>query len=159
MFGRTKISRATRKWLIDLVKNSLKIGLLGLLFCAFYVAVYSGRPSPVPVSGTVTYNGVPLVNVNVICIGKGSATATGTTDSQGRFAQLTTNRPGDGAFPGDYSVGIAPVTPTPEANAPASYDTPPPPPFPVRYLSADTSHLTISVKPTGQNNFHLELKD
>lgn len=44
-----------------------------LLFCTFFVAVWSGGRTPVPVSGTVTYQGKPLANVNIVCLGKGSS--------------------------------------------------------------------------------------
>lgn len=143
---------------MEIGKSSLKIGLLGLLFCAFYVAVWSGGRSPVPVSGVVKYAGQPVANVNVIFIGKGNAVATGTTDEQGRFAFLTTISPRDGAFPGDYSVAIAPAAPPSTAET-ISYDAPPPPEFPSRYLSTETSPLRITVSATEPNWFQLELKD
>jgi hypothetical protein len=150
---------ATKKSLLETLKSTVTLGLLGLLFCAFFVAVWSGGPAPIPVSGTVTYQGKPLANFNVICIGKGGVTATGTTDTQGRFPSLTTNAPGDGAFPGAYSVAIAPVTTPSDPKSSASYEMPARPPFPIRYLSTETSPLTISVKPSGENTFHLELQD
>jgi hypothetical protein len=156
MSNSAKQSAAKRYW-IELGRRTATAVLLGVLFCAFYVAVCSGGPSPVAVSGVVLYNGQPVPNVNVVLIGKGNATATGTTDAQGRFARLTTNSLGDGAFPGRYSVGLAPVGPQPSEAAP--YQVPPPPPFPARYLSADTSQLFVVVEPTGTNNFVLELHD
>ena len=139
-------------------KSCMKIGLLGLLFCAFYVAVWSGGRTPVPVSGTVTYQGKPLAKVNVVCMGKGSSIATGTTDEKGQFANLTTVSPADGAFPGDYIVAIAPVSSSPRATA-ASYEVPLVTAFPSKYLSADTSPLRITVSATEPNRFRLVLED
>ena len=155
----TKASAAKKAAAIEFGKTALKFGFLGLLFCAFFVAVWSGGASPVPVSGLVTYNDKPLPNVNVIFMGKGSAIARGITDENGRFEYLTTKEPRDGAFPGDYAVAITPQTPDSNLSATTSYEVPSPPPFPSRYLSATTSRLTFSVVASGQNRFKLELKD
>jgi hypothetical protein len=144
-------------WL-DFGKSCMKIGLLGLLFCAFYIAVWSGGRTPVPVSGTVTYQGKPLANVNVVCMGKGDSIATGTTDEKGRFAFLTTVTPRDGAFPGVYTVAIAPVSGSTNTAA-VSYEAPAPTAFPRKYLSAETSPLRITVSATEPNRFRLELED
>jgi hypothetical protein len=67
-----------------------------------------GHPATAPVSGTVTYNGEPVVGAKVVFIPKegGSRNASGTTDSQGRY-QLTTFEKNDGAVPGAYSVSIS----------------------------------------------------
>ena len=143
---------------IEFGKSSMKVGFLGLLFCAFYVAVWSGGRSPVPVSGTVKYQGEPLPNVSVICMGKGNAIATGTTDEHGRFAFLTTETPRDGAFPGEYVVAIAPINNPPNA-ATISYDAPAAPGFPPKYLSTETSPLQVTVSATEPNQLHLELED
>jgi hypothetical protein len=139
-------------------KSCMKIGLLGLLFCAFYIAVWSGGRTPVPVSGTVTYQDKPLANVNVVCMGKGGAIATGTTDEKGRFAFLTTVSPRDGAFPGEYTVAIAPISSSPKPTA-VSYEVPAATTFPSKYLSADTSPLRITVSATEPNQIRLELED
>lgn len=154
-----KIKMARRRYWIEVGKRSARLSLLGVLFCAFYVAVCAGGPSPVAVSGVVVYQGQPVPNVNVILIGRGNATATGMTGADGRFANMTTNLLGDGAFPGHYTVGIAPINTGQDPNAPLTYQVPPPPPFPPKFLSADTSGLKVTVQPSGVNNFTLELKD
>ncbi len=111
------------------------------------------------VTGTVTYKGKPVANANVLCVGPGGITATGMTNELGQFAQLSTHQRGDGLVPGDYKVAITPPSTSSDANAPASYDAPPPPPFPAKYLAADTSELTITVTADGPRTFNLELKD
>ena len=153
-----KLNARTQAW-IEFAKACLKFGLLGILVCAFYVAVWSSGASPVPVSGEVRYKGRPVPNVTVVCMGKGNNVATGTTDQQGRFAFLTTKEPRDGAYPGVYSVSIAPISRVSDASTSTSYESPPPPPYPSRYLSSDTSPLTISVVADGVNRFELDLKD
>jgi hypothetical protein len=152
-----KASERRQKLRVEMGKYVLKVVLLGLLFCAFYVTLFSGGQPPVPVTGVVTYNDEPVANVNVICLGRRNAT--GTTDEQGRFSSLTTQSPDDGAFPGEYRVAITPATTPAEASDPSTYAPPTQPAFPARYLSAETSGLSITVEKSGTNHFHLQLKD
>lgn len=66
-----------------------------------------GKIRPLPVSGIVKLDGQPVQGAVVTFHpeqGSGRV-ASGTTDSEGRFA-LTTLESGDGAFPGDYKVTV-----------------------------------------------------
>lgn len=116
----------------------------------------------VPVSGTVTYKGKPVANVNVVFLGQAGAYAQGTTDAQGQFSQVT-SREGDGATPGDYTVTIAQKTEVQDEDAgPVTYDysvPTSPPPFPVKYLSADGSDVKVTIAKGAENKFQIELKD
>jgi hypothetical protein len=70
------------------------------------------------VTGKVTYNGAP-VDHGLICFISGDQAAgrscTGTIDKG--YYTLQTQEPGDGAFPGDYSVTVTSKTPDMEAAA------------------------------------------
>jgi len=127
-----------------------------------------GRPKTYPVSGTVTYNGEPVVDANLsfqLAIGSGNAFAK--TDSAGKY-ELMTFEHGDGAVPGDYRVSIT------------KYESPPPPParpsmagyvppprraaafsknlLPRKYSNAAHSGLTAKVV-AGRNTFDFVLAD
>jgi hypothetical protein len=64
-----------------------------------------------PVTGTVTYNGKPVVGATVAYVSKSveAPRCTGVTDTEGRFSLVTyvgANEILKGAAPGDYSVAI-----------------------------------------------------
>jgi hypothetical protein len=130
------------------------IGSLALL------VILSGcGESKVPVSGTVRYQDQPLADVNVVMIRTDGKVATATTDSSGSFANVTTETPEDGALPGQYKVGITPVsTISDQPMSGADYDAPTKPRFPVKYLSSETSELTVTVEP-GMGPVQLNLTD
>jgi hypothetical protein len=121
-----------------------------------------GNPGVAPtaeVTGTVTYKGAPLENVNVVFTPANGRPATGTTDAEGKFS-LSTFAADDGAVPGEHTVTIA-EGPT---------DTPPPMPgmpgygetksrFPARYSDPAKSGLTATVKEGEANQFKFELTD
>lgn len=119
-----------------------------------------GGPGPVPVKGTVTFNGKPVANVNVVLIGSDGKRANGITDASGNFSQLTTIKEGDGAVPGEYTVVITPKTdvnqePTkaddyavPDASKQA---------FPPKYSDVTLSGLKVTVT-GGANDLKVDLK-
>lgn len=127
-------------------------------------AALAGCGSPtVPVTGTITYKSQPVADANIVFTptsgGAGATTgkiATGRTDALGKFA-LTTEKPGDGALPGEYTVSITPGLPPPDEEN-YDYSEEPPPPFPMRYTSSTSSDLRATVK-AGSNDFPFELKD
>src|SRR6476659_1477635 len=86
-------------------------GLFRIVFCGLVLAaVGCGRgPAPpklAPVSGVVTYKGVPVRDAYVKFIKDGSPlVAGGFTDDTGRF-KLTSNVEGDGASVGENKVTI-----------------------------------------------------
>jgi len=63
----------------------------------------------VAAEGVVTFNGAPVEGASVLfapkSIGTEAASATATTDKDGKF-KLTTLDPGDGVYPGEYYVTV-----------------------------------------------------
>ena len=117
----------------------------------------SGRPDTVPVSGTVLYQGQPVVHASVMFIPEGSRAAAAKTDEQGRFSLLTF-APGDGGVLGEHTVVIGkyrqapggdPDSPYPETVAV----------LPEKYGSPLTSPLRATVTAEGPNDFRFELTD
>lgn len=77
--------------------------VVGLVVCGFGC----GGAKPIPVHGTVTVDGKPLADAGVsfIPVGGKGRPAFGGTDAAGKY-RMTTESPGDGAFPGEYTVTI-----------------------------------------------------
>jgi hypothetical protein len=76
--------------------------------CAVLLGAMTGCGTRlVPVSGTVTLDDKPLANATVMFIHEdpGGRDAHGITNDKGAFT-LTTQRPGDGAFPGSYKITV-----------------------------------------------------
>jgi hypothetical protein len=121
-----------------------------------------GKPGASPtskVTGTVTYQGAPLANVNVNFTPDEGRPGTGTTDAQGRYT-ISTFAPNDGAVPGRHRVTITPggdSSPMPESAEEAARD--PVVPFPVKYARADQSDLTAQVEAGKANQFDFNLTD
>ena len=118
------------------------------------------------VSGTVTYEGKPVPNVNVIFTPKGGSGRPGTavTDANGKFASATTYEPGDGVIPGSHTVTLAVIGNTTGDSTDvgeSAYDTEASTaalPFPAKYLNTVESGLTVDVNSSGQN-LDIALKD
>jgi hypothetical protein len=78
------------------------LGLFATLGCGG-----SDFPDPIPVSGTVSYQGKPVEGAKVTFLSRsGGRSASGTTDATGAYA-LTTFNTDDGAIPDEYTVTIA----------------------------------------------------
>jgi hypothetical protein len=121
-----------------------------------------GKPSPEPVSGTITYNGEPVVNANVIFTPKTAEgeVARGQTDDQGKVTQVSTASPGDGVRPGEYAVSLTPLAPASSSGDEIDYAAAPQkPPFPEKYMDPSVTDLRVTVAPGSDNQFNLELKD
>lgn len=88
-----------RSWLLLAVCLSLMVGCSG-----------PEGPETVPVSGTVTFNGEPLVGASVVFAPKEGAArnASGTTDDQGKY-QLSMFGENDGSVIGPHTVSISMV--------------------------------------------------
>ena len=120
------------------------------------------------VSGTVTYQGKPVVGEIQFAPENASGdarAASGKLDSSGRY-YLTTVESGDGAKPGKYLVTViskGPDKPVPEKqkrlmmeeDAKGNGD----PLIPKKYLDPLTSGLTAEVHPSRGNIFNFDLKD
>ncbi|WP_254513780.1 carboxypeptidase-like regulatory domain-containing protein [Anatilimnocola floriformis] len=122
---------------------------LALLLCAFAV---TGCGSGLgDVTGTVTLEGQPLPNVNVMFENTQKNTrATGTTDAAGKY-RLSTNAKDDGATLGDCKIAVNQPGPADSSKGEG------PRIFPVRYERADSSGFTYTVK-AGKNTYDMDLK-
>jgi hypothetical protein len=114
----------------------------------------SGGLKTAPVAGKVTFKGKPVPNGTVMFVpGEGPA-ATGEIDKDGNY-RLSTYGNGDGAVLGNHKVSITALaeigTALPEQRNPT-----PPSLLPAKYLSHETSGLTIEVK-DGNNDVNFEL--
>ena len=78
-----------------------------LVILAFLILITGCARSPLPVQGTLTVDGRPLANANVIFVpdDPDGKSATGTTDASGAF-RLTTFKLHDGAMRGSYKVTV-----------------------------------------------------
>ena len=121
----------------------------------------------VPVSGILSYQGRPLEHyvISFVPITEGAGSAIGTTDASGRFT-LSTNKPNDGAAPGNYRVGVV------YAGPPNTNDTPgaesqiedpkllpkSPTPIPTKFNNPEKSEVTQEVPAGGLTDLKLDLK-
>lgn len=134
---------------------------LALLSCSLTGCGSSRKtPDTYPVTGTVTYRGSPLPEVNVIFHPDKGRQAMGTTGPDGRFS-LSTFKSGDGAVPGHHRVAVtSAATSGPMPGSPEYRQAKPGPlPFPLRYRDPARSGLEATVGPDGENDFTFELVD
>jgi hypothetical protein len=135
--------------------NSPAVGLLSLAGCG-----QDAGPQAYPVHGQVFYNGRPVANAQVTFhpVGDAGRTAVrpvGKVDVDGRFT-LTSFKHGDGAPAGEYRVTVVwylatPTRPGGDETVSANY-------LPQKYASAETSHLTATVTPGGNDLKPFDLK-
>jgi len=72
-----------------------------------------GGPKPNPVKGSVTLDGQLVDNAHVVFTPvEGNKVASGVTGADGTF-ELTTDKQGDGAVPGEYKVTVTYTDPIP----------------------------------------------
>src|SRR5262249_45178846 len=130
------------QFLACLVRNRFPLGLLILLPLFAVGCTKSGVGKVVPVSGKVTFNGVPLTGGNVSCmpeesVGTGTPpkyTPSGLIKEDGSY-ELTTDTK-KGAPPGKYRVAVNTSFPGAQGN---------PVPIPPRYTNAASSDLRVEV--------------
>lgn len=124
----------------------------------------SDGPDLAKVGGTVTYQGKPLPNAQVLFLPDtpGAPSANGTTDKNGYY-QLTTRTPGDGALVGKHRVTVTARGPdkvipgnTTTSGMPGNDVEPGDPLIPQKYFIADTSGLNGEVK-SGKNTIDFDL--
>jgi hypothetical protein len=118
----------------------------------------------VPVAGTVTFEGKPLVRYLVTFHPTaGGRAAGGITDEQGHFV-LGTNEEGDGASPGLSKVTVIWAGPPPEEPGKETvYDNPqaapkPPVAIPERYHDPATTDVEQMVPEDGAGDLTIDLK-
>src|SRR5688572_30483148 len=94
-------------WGEGLSRKWTRLFSLVTLVMTFTACNLDSRPPRAPVTGTVTYRGLPLANAHVSFIPAttGQQIATGVTNEQGKFT-LTTLDLNDGAFVGSHKVQI-----------------------------------------------------
>ena len=129
-----------------------------------------GRPSRVPVTGTVTYEGQPVKEGKIIFEVAGARSAEGKI-VDGKIVDVFTFEPGDGgAIPGHakaavFATGAAPAatpaaTPAdPGAAGPVSMDymSSGASLIPARYNNPATSQLEYEIRADGPNDFEVKL--
>jgi len=111
------------------------------------------RSDTVPAGGTVTLDGQPAENAEVIFMPKKGRVASGVTDASGRFS-LSTNKDGDGAVLGEHAVVVGEYYPP---GKPPPMSGGPPPRFPQKYTDAVQSPLRVTVERGKTNDFKFEL--
>lgn len=133
----------------------MKNGIAFLLFVCLALCLSVGCNSKtVTVSGTVTFDGEPGQNINVLFQGKGSdapETALGKTNAQGQYSLslLSSNR--SGAEPGEYVVYISWVDPNANPNPIEGVSVDTPCPYKIPAL-ATSGRLNFTVPEGGTRN-------
>jgi len=127
-----------------------------ILAAAVLAAVFAGcgQSETVPVTGTVLLNGQPATEAEVLFTPSKGRMASGQTDAAGKFT-LSTNKPGDGAVPGDHKVTV--VQYYPPGKAPPMGGGPPPR-FPAIYAETSQTPLQAKVERGAKNDFTFEMK-
>ncbi len=157
---------------MKLLKNSMvwRIALLSLL-CSVAVGCGSSGPETSPVSGKVTYKDGSPVPGGTIVFSKDNMEVTGAIKPEDGTYTLTTAKEGDGAPPGDYQVYFRQPNEA-SGGEPAGDGTALPGEaplgepakiiekklFPQKYLAADTSGLTYTVKDGANENVNFPVE-
>ncbi len=112
----------------------------------------------IPVNGTVTLDGKPLVDAAVgFHADAGGVPAVGTTDAEGKFT-LSTQKPGDGATPGQNAVTVSKQSNlNPDAVVEEGEIVKMKNESPLKYFSPKTTDIKIDVQ-RGMEPVMIELK-
>jgi hypothetical protein len=130
--------------------------MLRLLFGAVLLGTLTGcgQSETVPVTGTVMLNGQPAANADVLFTPTKGRLASGSTDAAGRFT-LSTNKPNDGAVPGDHKVTV--VEYYPPGKPPPMTATGAPSRFPAIYADVSQTPLKAKVERGKPNDFTFDI--
>ena len=104
----------------------------------------------VPVTGTVTLDGLPLEGAKVVFRPVQGRLSAGTTDAEGRYTLRYTDEKA-GALPGEHAVQIATVADDEESSAPPREK------LPARYNLTSELRATVSAA-SPQHDFSLDSK-
>jgi hypothetical protein len=122
------------------------------------------RPATVPAKGMITYKDQPLSEAVLVFYPTApqGIGASALTDKDGNF-DIKTFPPTSGIVPGSYTVSVMKVE-DPKGTVPPSSDAPVAEikqvsVIPVKYNTPAKSGLTVEVKPDGNDNILLQLKD
>jgi len=112
-----------------------------------------GRQTPetAPVTGTVTLNGKPLAEGNLVFHPPQGRPAYGQI-RKGEILDVFTTLPGDGAPIGSYPVTVHPA-PSRDMYAQRPLE------IPARYAKADESGIVADVRPRQDNRLEIRLRD
>ena len=130
-----------------------------VLLSLFLTGCGDGKPRPVPVSGTIQFQGQPLAQGDVIFVPAtrdAGQMARGTISADGSY-ELSTPNLGHGALPGDYKVTVFShdgMREIPGMVAPAVG----PSLIPIRFNDASTTDLEATVGEEG-GEINLDLTD
>jgi hypothetical protein len=139
--------------LIASVCPFLIVSVLGAVGCGN--GSVDGRPTPVPVSGTVLFNSQPCDGAKVVFSPQDHTyAAVGQTDAQGRFS-LQTFEAGDGAVAGNFKVVVSKfeAIDLPNGGFKETFF------LPQRYRDSETSGLMATVPEDGTDKITIELVD
>jgi hypothetical protein len=114
-----------------------------------------GQSDTISVTGTVTLNGKPADQAEVMFTPAEGRMASGVTDSSGRF-ELSTNSPGDGAVPGDHKVTV--VEYYPPGKPPPMTPGPLPSRFPAKYGDSSQTPFSAKVQRGQKNDFKFDME-
>jgi hypothetical protein len=144
----------------------MRANVWGWAFAAALPVVAAGcgnsnadRPETYPVSGVVTYKGLPVPDAQVTFSPEGQGQAAfGRTDTEGKYS-LTTYESGDGAVAGRYKVAVTKFDAPEQPAAPTGGEYVPPAAgkyqkvakpknhLPAKYATPQSSDLQAEVKP------------
>ena len=120
------------------------------------------RPKTVEASGTITLDGKPLDEAQIVLVPEGSALAgAALSDTSGGFS-LAAFPPDPGVVPGTYKVMVVKsiVPQNPDPNDPESESIQYAKALiPAKYSDATTSGLTVTVSDNGTTDLKLELSE
>lgn len=118
---------------------------------------HSDAPPLSQVTGTVTYQGKPLTEAQVMFTPEKGPMSMGVTDTQGRFSLKTGTR--EGVPVGKHTVTISAFEPVPEIDSENETERKPPVSrIPRHYSDLKKSGLSVEVNAKGKNDFTFELK-
>jgi len=142
---------------LSVAMNLMHRAALVVILSSLPAIIGCSQSDTVAVTGTVTLNGKPTEQAEVMFNPKHGRLATGVTDASGHFT-LSTAKPNDGAAPGEYVITLAEYYPP---------DKPPqlprgggllPSRFPPKYADPAKSPLTATVERGKKNEFLFDVK-
>jgi hypothetical protein len=116
-----------------------------------------GKSDTVMVTGTITMNGKPVDQAQVMFNPKTGRYCEGVTDATGHFT-LATAKPGDGAAPGEYVITLAEYYPPDKPPALPRGGGLLPSRFPTKYADPAQSPLKATVERGKKNDFPIDVK-
>lgn len=145
--------------------DSPPVRVLTVLAIALLAGCGPSGPAVQPVSGTLTIDGSPAKNVQVVFhpVDAGGLMASGQVDASGVYSLRSGNTGAKGALVGKYKVVLSPFEEESMDAAAARYTSgtgkptaPAKPAFPKEYLAPSTTPKEVEVKP-GPNTIDIAI--